>query len=468
MYQKSDGKLLCAQGKEDFANFLLSILTFPLGAVIRLLQCNSSMGSVDGLYKSVADFFFSINKIISSHGFLSAKKTSPPRDFPVPNIIPPIAVIPHPSVFPPTAQDFTPRIRDHIRKARMLNPTVIESERNQTFLHFSLPKDDRTMIRKFSIQSPLSCVWPLHKPPRGYEKSIKPAHSSTTRLVPGLLGCKPAPTPMISGTHLFHDSSTPYPDAPAYRRMIGRLIYLTNTRPDISFDVNQLAQFMANPTTTHYNAVLRVINLRHLHFPNKAWLKWKRSLTPRPPKSLNEDYFNTKELKAKLVNLGLAPQFKLSNQVLPISELKAPKYYCVTKSYKSRRRIVHLSDFYLETRYQTISDDRYETCNGLNMVDPISENGSTKGFVRGPSFYVATDNFVVSPISSISAISIVNNMNTTLCDIEEKEVSIGLKEGLSILKASLISSSALTDGLAHLLTNVKREDYLSAKVIDEK
>ncbi|CAL0302652.1 unnamed protein product [Lupinus luteus] len=183
---------------------------------------------------------------------------------------------------------------------------------------------------------------------------------------------------------------------------------------------------------------------------------------------LNEDYFNTKELKVKLLNLGLAPQFKLRNQVLPISEFIPPKYYCVTNSYKSRRRIVHLSDFYLDTEYQCFSDVISGTCNSLQMVDPISENGSTKGFVRGPTFYMATNDIVVSPMSSISAISLVNNMNTTLGDIEEKEVSIGLKEGLSILKASLTSSWALSDGLAHLLRNVKREEYLLTKVKDEK
>ncbi|XP_019447263.1 PREDICTED: uncharacterized protein LOC109350488 [Lupinus angustifolius] len=75
----------------------------------------------------------------------------------------------------------------------------------------------------------------------------------------GLLGCKLAPTPMIHGTHLFQDSSAPFHDVHAYRRLIGRLIYLTNTRLDIAFVVHQLAQFMAKPTTSHHLAALRVL-----------------------------------------------------------------------------------------------------------------------------------------------------------------------------------------------------------------
>ncbi|XP_019460118.1 PREDICTED: uncharacterized protein LOC109359880 [Lupinus angustifolius] len=75
----------------------------------------------------------------------------------------------------------------------------------------------------------------------------------------GLLRCKPSKTPMTFGTHLHQDPSPLYSDAPTYRRLIGRLIYLTNTRPDITFVINQLAQFMGTPTTTHHNAALKVL-----------------------------------------------------------------------------------------------------------------------------------------------------------------------------------------------------------------
>jgi len=50
-----------------------------------------------------------------------------------------------------------------------------------------------------------------------------------------LLGCKPASTPFASKTHLHLDSSDPYEDPPGYHRLVGRLLYLTMTRPDICF-----------------------------------------------------------------------------------------------------------------------------------------------------------------------------------------------------------------------------------------
>lgn len=53
--RKSNGKILYAQGEKDFADMLLSFLTFPMGGVVRKLGGNSSVGSIDGLYKSIAD-----------------------------------------------------------------------------------------------------------------------------------------------------------------------------------------------------------------------------------------------------------------------------------------------------------------------------------------------------------------------------------------------------------------------------
>nr|KYP68568.1 hypothetical protein KK1_022200 [Cajanus cajan]KYP68605.1 hypothetical protein KK1_022237 [Cajanus cajan] len=40
---------------------------------------------------------------------------------------------------------------------------------------------------------------------------------------------------------------------------VGRLLYLTNTRPDISYAVQQLSQFMTAPTTAHLKAFHRIL-----------------------------------------------------------------------------------------------------------------------------------------------------------------------------------------------------------------
>jgi hypothetical protein len=62
--KKSDKKILYAQGEKDFADILLSFLTFPLGAIVRVLAESSSLGSLDTLYKSIINL--DENKYLSS------------------------------------------------------------------------------------------------------------------------------------------------------------------------------------------------------------------------------------------------------------------------------------------------------------------------------------------------------------------------------------------------------------------
>ncbi|KAL6313098.1 hypothetical protein AAG906_021157 [Vitis piasezkii] len=60
----------------------------------------------------------------------------------------------------------------------------------------------------------------------------------------GYLGCKPAKTPMQPNMQLSQDDGELLTDPSMYRRLIGKLIYLTITRPDLTYSVNKLSQFL--------------------------------------------------------------------------------------------------------------------------------------------------------------------------------------------------------------------------------
>jgi transposase InsO family protein len=66
-------------------------------------------------------------------------------------------------------------------------------------------------------------------------------------------------TPTELNTRLTPDDGEPLRDFTLYRHLVGSLVYLTVTRPDISYAVHQVSQFMAAPRSTHFSAVLRIL-----------------------------------------------------------------------------------------------------------------------------------------------------------------------------------------------------------------
>jgi hypothetical protein len=74
-------------------------------------------------------------------------------------------------------------------------------------------------------------------------------------------------TPMSTTTALDADEESEHVDQKEYRSMIGSLLYLTATRPDIQFSVCLCARFQASPRTSHRQAVNRIFRYLH-HTPD--------------------------------------------------------------------------------------------------------------------------------------------------------------------------------------------------------
>ena len=62
-----------------------------------------------------------------------------------------------------------------------------------------------------------------------------------------MLDCKSIATPMDTNLNLLYDESSYLVDVNQYIHIIGLLMYLTNTRPDICFVVNTLSQYLVKP-----------------------------------------------------------------------------------------------------------------------------------------------------------------------------------------------------------------------------
>jgi len=74
-----------------------------------------------------------------------------------------------------------------------------------------------------------------------------------------LLAAKPCSLPMDPTMKLHKASSVPLSDSTVCRRLVGCLLYLTHTRPNICYVVGKLSQYLQSPTNIHMQATHHVL-----------------------------------------------------------------------------------------------------------------------------------------------------------------------------------------------------------------
>ncbi|WJX76583.1 hypothetical protein P8452_59985 [Trifolium repens] len=168
----------------------------------------------------------------------------------------------------------------------------------------------------------------------------------------------------------------------------------------------------------------------------------------------SERYLISQGIKDKLSKPQCFPQFELNNQIFPIGASSLPDYFSL-----SYRDYAYSTDVIKTMLFSKIHNDPIVIAGKYvpyKLVDPKSPTEKST-FARGPLMYVVTDNLCVSPMSSISTMSYLKRSKVPLSDLEERVIKIGVKEGVSILKVSLSSTSALQYGLKKFITTVKVE-----------
>ncbi|XP_058764027.1 uncharacterized protein LOC131637461 [Vicia villosa] len=195
-------------------------------------------------------------------------------------------------------------------------------------------------------------------------------------------------------------------------------------------------------------------------------------------------YFKSTKAKERLVDPQVASQFKLSNKILPLQQ--DMEYYCYYQGNSFKESIIN-NQFFISDEYR--KDEK--NCKNMFLLDNFKAwRGSREGYVKELKMYVVTDDLIVTHSSPISSLNLIESSETSLDDLKEEVVTIGLKEVrfpktygflsstfyaskvgllgdylafavlfyvtillqcLIILLAALTSTSALTNGLAHLL-----------------
>ena len=107
----------------------------------------------------------------------------------------------------------------------------------------------------------------------------------------GMTKCKLVATPLDRNLKLDADSSTKECESTHYRQLVGSLIYLTITRPDLSYPVGLLSRFMQTPCNTHLDCAKRVLR----YVSGTSRVQQPMSIMQQPNNSQSVDRTHSKE-----------------------------------------------------------------------------------------------------------------------------------------------------------------------------
>ncbi|XP_043705548.1 uncharacterized mitochondrial protein AtMg00810-like [Telopea speciosissima] len=131
-----------------------------------------------------------------------------------------------------------------------------------------------------------------------------------------MLGCHPTDTPIEATARLKEKEGEPV-DKGRYQRLVGKLIYLSHTRPDIAVAVSLVSQFMHDPYSSHMEAVIRILPKsisRYCSFVGGNLVTWgskKQKIVARSSveavfRAMTQEICELQWLKGLLQDIGVA------------------------------------------------------------------------------------------------------------------------------------------------------------------
>jgi hypothetical protein len=77
-----------------------------------------------------------------------------------------------------------------------------------------------------------------------------------------IMNCKPTKNPIGTGIELIKEDVESNVDSNLFKRLVGSLVYLTSTRPNIMYAVNLISRFMGSPKDSHWEVGKTIMRYR--------------------------------------------------------------------------------------------------------------------------------------------------------------------------------------------------------------
>ncbi|XP_071740900.1 uncharacterized protein [Rutidosis leptorrhynchoides] len=153
---------------------------------------------------------------------------------------------------------------------------------------------------------------------------------------------------------------------------------------------------------------------------------------------INVTYFRAIYMKDILLKTHFGQQYSTKNQFFLLSCSEFPRIRLDKNSSDNDK----------------VNSDSFLSYSFPGLTMDLNDPRVGKELLKCSGMFMLTDDLVITSSSTISPMNILSKCNVPLKDIERHKVSIGLKEGIRMLKASMISST-LSKGLEHQLKILK-------------
>ncbi|CAH8391366.1 unnamed protein product [Eruca vesicaria subsp. sativa] len=158
---------------------------------------------------------------------------------------------------------------------------------------------------------------------------------------------------------------------------------------------------------------------------------------------------SVKELSFEQSKEAMLPYYySCRTQLLDLVIQETPEYECLVsrRSYNSSRLSKNI-------KKSVLADGER-----VAKLTPITSDSASIGLVKGETNFIVSDDLVITAMNSSSTISLLSKLQMNISDIEEQVISIGKAQAISLLRASLITTSALSNGLSSYLSKMKLKE----------
>lgn len=456
LVDKEKNKVIFAECDRDFVDVLCSFLTLPMGTIIRLCNKKSELGSMDALYQSVEETLDSeCFQTEACRSMLLRPKSAVQNKYR--NLVVNVDDSTEDQVNYYRCPSWTCCTETRQLMSMFENAKCIcgkPMDRRVVFEKLNIDEKDKLAgmfvkgIRKFTISDDLQVKCVSAKTSFSLLSSLDDRTSVEEKLVTvgaqelvDLLNCSLlSMTPMtdvfllekITDSNVIkkqHKIKSEPHESHCATKTISLDIWIKKSDNKVLCAVadEQFLEFLLSFLTLPVGAIVKLLG-------GNSCLGCVDNLYKSMGDLCNENPEKLSDYKDMLLNPKIACHHGCGNQILQMG---------VEESHPVS--ILKCSDCFEKGENECKHGQGRVSLSLLNpkRCDATTEDG--KGFVKESTMYMVTDELLVEPLSPISTITFVKKLGVSAKDLDERTVTVGEKEALSILKASISSKTVLTD-----------------------